>query len=191
VCIDGTTTRHFPSSEHAYVFHSVVPNEQLCEGGALSSFAGLRIVEDQLAQSIEAIADYWTDARIGIVAKLVGNCARKARGPSTMGIEQKRSLWLTILRSKFRDQAMRRVLLGTGDSHLVEYAKGAVRRQRIGIASERWGGWYYTPDDRSAVHIWGDNHMGRLLMTVRDEIRAEIRADNTTGETAHPRPYSD
>jgi len=190
VCIDGTTTRHFPSSEHAYVFHSVVPNEQLCEGGALSTFAGLLVVQDQLAKSTEAIADYWTDDRIGIVAKLVGNCARKARGQATMDIEQKRSLWLTILRSKFRDPATRRVLLGTGDSYLVEYAKGAVRRQRIGLAPERWGGWDYTPDDRPVVHIWGDNHMGRLLMTVRDEIRAEIHAGNTTGERGRPDDWS-
>ena len=173
VCVDGTI-RCFPSSEYAYVFYSVVPNEQLAEGGSFSTFAGLIVVQDQLAKSIEAIADYWKDDLIGIVAKLVGNCARKMRGPSSMDIERKQSLWLTILRSKFQDPAMRRVLLDTGDSHLVEYAKGAVRRQRIGLEPERWGGWDYTPDDRSAVHIWGDNHMGRLLMTVRDEIRAEI-----------------
>ncbi len=40
----------------------------------------------------------------------------------------------------------------------------------IGIAPERWGGWDYTPDDRSGVSIWGENKMGELLMRVRNSV---------------------
>lgn len=179
----GGATLHFPSSEHAYVYHSVTPNVELTCGGSFASFAGLRAIEEQLDRPIGAIAEYWTDDRIGVVAKLVGNCARKMRGPSTMDIDQKRSLWMAILRSKFRDPEMRCALLDTGDSHLVEYCKGAVRRQRIGIAPERWGGWDHTPEDGSGVAIWGENNMGSLLMTVRGEIRGELAETRQVGIT--------
>jgi len=37
---------------------------------------GLVVVQDQLVRSIESVANYLTDDRTGIVAKLVGNCAR-------------------------------------------------------------------------------------------------------------------
>ena len=176
VSINGTT-RRFISSEHAYVFYSVFPNDELTECGTLSTFAGLSVIQDQLGKTIETIADYWKDDMIGVVAKLVGNCARKTRDEPLLDMVQKRRLWMVILRSKFRDPEMRKARLETGDSHLVEYCKGAVRRQRIGIAPERWGGWDYTPDDNSGVCIWGENNMGILLMNVRREIRDEVAAN--------------
>ena len=37
---------------------------------------GLVVVQDQLTKSNESIANYLTDDRLGIVAKLVGNCVR-------------------------------------------------------------------------------------------------------------------
>jgi predicted NAD-dependent protein-ADP-ribosyltransferase YbiA (DUF1768 family) len=181
VCINGTT-RRFISSEHAYVFYSVVPNDELTEGGALSTFAGLSVIQDKLGKSIETIAEYWKDDMIGVVAKLVGNCARKTRDEPLLDMVQKRLLWMVILRSKFQDPEMRKALLETGDSHLVEYCKGAVRRQRIGIAPERWGGWDYTPDDNSGVCIWGENNMGILLMNVRGEIRNELSNELTANQ---------
>ena len=177
VCFNGVTT-HFLSSEHAYVFYSVVPNVELIDGGTFSTFAGLNIIRDKLDKPIETIAAYWKDDLIGVVAKMVGNCARKSRGAPALDMAHKLLLWMVILRSKFRDPVMRDVLLSTGDAHLVEYCKGAVRRQRIGKAPERWGGWDYTPDDKRGVCIWGENHMGILLMKVRSEIQSEIQREN-------------
>lgn len=62
---------------------------------------------------------------------------------------------LELLRDKFKNQRLRGLLLETGDQELVE--------------SNWWGDKFW---GKCAGE--GENHLGRLLMQVRDEIRGEL-----------------
>ncbi len=94
------------------------------------------------------------------------------RGGTSITMEEKREVWMRILRSKFsckHDPQLREILLSTG---LLEFCRGAaaaVIRNLRGNTRERWGGWDYKVSQTES-RIWGDNEMGHLLMRVRDEI---------------------
>ena len=66
----------------------------------------------------------------------------------------KRDVMLRCLRSKFQDPTLREELLATGDEELVEV--------------NWWHDTYW-----GVCNGVGKNHLGRLLMTVRDEVRDE------------------
>ena len=68
--------------------------------------------------------------------------------------EMKLGIMLELLRRKFAQPTFRELLLGTGDAQLVE---GNTHGDRF------WG----------QVDNVGENHLGRLLMQVRNEIRNE------------------
>lgn len=61
-----------------------------------------------------------------------------------------------LLRQKFRHPKLAAQLLATGDAHLFE--------------GNWWGDTHW-----GTVNGTGQNHLGRLLMAVRDELRAEAR----------------
>ena len=65
------------------------------------------------------------------------------------------------------------MLLGTGEKYLLEFVRGAERRERGGGGRERWGGLLKDSEEHEAEGrlLFGENRMGRALMWVRDEIR--------------------
>jgi len=67
----------------------------------------------------------------------------------------KLSVMLNLVRQKFSDPELGRKLLGTGDALLVE--------------GNRWGDRFWGVDLRTGL---GENHLGKILMRVRDELRA-------------------
>jgi len=71
---------------------------------------------------------------------------------------------LDLLRIKFAQSKMRKLLLGTGDAELVE---GNVWNDTC------WGVEYF-PRQNGRLGV-GTNHLGRQLMRVRAEIRPQIR----------------
>lgn len=74
-----------------------------------------------------------------------------------------------ILRSKFEDSELREDLLATGDAVLIEGNTWGDRFWGACIGPDatlpRW-------DDGSG-YIYGENHLGHLLMELRDELRGE------------------
>ena len=172
--IDGM---RFPSSEHAWVYHTYGRSPDLLSGGALSTFDGLTLL-GYVPELISKTERYWGTERIGAVARFYGSHVRKSRpeGASQLTMDAKLEIWMRILRAKFADPHLRRFLISTGDAYLLEFCKGAVKRQLAPDAEpERWGGWHYEG------RVWGCNHMGRLLMRVRTEL-----CDSVVIEGANP-----
>jgi ribA/ribD-fused uncharacterized protein len=81
------------------------------------------------------------------------------------------SLMLSILRAKFSDKTMRRLLLGTGSQQLVWVNKHS---------DEHWG---CVEDLTEFSGYRGQNHLGRLLMQVRDECRELQQGENNGKNT--------
>ena len=81
-------------------------------------------------------------------AKRAGRRARKRDGWDSMKVEVMRYL----IQLKFGDASLRALLLATGDAELVE--------------GNTWNDNFW-----GVCNGWGENHLGRLLMQVRDEIR--------------------
>lgn len=80
--------------------------------------------------------------------------------------ELKLDIMLGLLRQKFSHLGMRRSLLMTGDRELIE------------------GNWW--KDRYWGVYKGeGDNHLGRLIMQVRKEIREQIGKNNEAGQSAN------
>jgi len=69
--------------------------------------------------------------------------------------EIKLEVMIRLLREKFSDPDLKKRLLDTGDAELVE--------------GNHWGDRYWGVDSHLGV---GENHLGRSLMQVRDELRA-------------------
>lgn len=62
-----------------------------------------------------------------------------------------------VLRIKFSNPAMRNLLLDTGDQELVE--------------GNNWGDEFWGVNNLTGV---GRNFLGRILMIIRDEVRADV-----------------
>ena len=75
--------------------------------------------------------------------------------------EKKIDVMLQIVRSKFTNEELKQKLLATGDTKLVE---GNYWNDRF------WG----------VCQGEGQNHLGRILMQVREEIRNERKAEEST-----------
>jgi predicted NAD-dependent protein-ADP-ribosyltransferase YbiA (DUF1768 family) len=148
------------SSEHAYVAATV--------GEPVEDFDGLATI-GYTPEKVQKAKAFWGD-KVGVVAKIHGNIMRMERGGTAITIEEKREVWMRILRSKFSCPQLREILLSTGDAYLLEFCRGAVIRSLRGNTTERWGGWDYKVSPTES-RIWGDNEMGHLLMRVRNEIR--------------------
>ena len=162
--IMGTTFPSFPhlafdGAEFAYVYLTVDANEGLLAGGSLTVF------------DCAKRAAHWGNCT-GVLAKQYGNKLRKARAHAYT-MEQKYAIWHIILHAKYRNQRERAALVGTGDAHLLELTIGAVIRQISGKGVERWGGWDHAVQT-AEHHIWGENHMGKMLMRVRAELQGSI-----------------
>lgn len=72
-----------------------------------------------------------------------------------------------LLREKFSDNVMKAMLLGTGDATLIE--------------GNTWGDQYWGVCDGK-----GENHLGRLLMKVRDEIASTMKPKRSPDPKKYP-----
>ena len=184
VVIDGN---EFPSAEHAYQAHKFEESDQrhFEMGGKLAEWEGLSHFYKEEASKEKNTArgkrKWWKERmneKIGIIAKLPQKNWKKAglKSPLSkkMSMQDKLSLFKRIQRSKYsRNPALKANLLATGDSYLLEFCKGAKRRELIlGQGPERWGGLAEQQPDRR-WYVYGDNNMGKILMEVREELRKE------------------
>ena len=114
---------------------------------------------------------------VGVVAKMASNPKHAAAAglpPPSAPHDFSAEIFFPILLSKFsRSAELRGVLLGTGEKYLLEFVRGAERRERGGGGRERWGGLLKDSEEHEAEGrlLFGENRMGRALMWVRDEIR--------------------
>jgi ribA/ribD-fused uncharacterized protein len=89
------------------------------------------------------------------------------------------SVMRTVLRSKFEVLALHEKLLATGDRLLIEGNSwgdafwGAVSMSQMPMTSELADVtmWKLPPGPNS--NLFGENHLGKLLMELREELRAE------------------
>lgn len=152
-------------------------SKMFLQDGALGSLAAAafkkffpRTDDEKLAKKLK----YWSRGEsVGILAKMASN----KKHAKKLGIEESEynyeiehlpedeleERWLPILRAKYAPNTpMRKTLLETGEEYLLEFDRGATRRDSF------WG----AIDDEDG-NITGNNFMGRMLMKVRDEIRSE------------------
>jgi predicted NAD-dependent protein-ADP-ribosyltransferase YbiA (DUF1768 family) len=145
--LDG---KSYVSSEHAYVAATV--------GEPVEDFDGLATI-GYTPEKVQKAKAFWGD-KVGVVAKIHGNVMRMERGGTAITIEEKREVWMRILR----------VHSSARSSCPPAFSSAAVIRNLRGNTTERWGAWDYKVSPTES-RIWGDNEMGHLLMRVRDEIR--------------------
>jgi predicted NAD-dependent protein-ADP-ribosyltransferase YbiA (DUF1768 family) len=154
----------FPSSEHA--FQSC---KYLGESAArFRSQGGLTFADVFSAATVDKKQEFWMKKRnVGIVAKMATDPAVGKRLGLMRNVEFVSSweLWEAILLSKFRDnEALRDLLLATGDAYLVEFSRGAERKTRAGRPPV-WAGMV-----KDGVQ-YGENRMGVYLMRIREQLR--------------------
>ena len=142
--------------------------------GSLSVSAFQRFFPKTAAEKIEKKFKYWSRGdSVGILAKMASNKKHSKKlgiGSSDYNYEiehlpedELEERWLPILRAKYgQNDDMKKALLDTGDQYLLEFDRGATRTDSF------WGGI-----DDADGNIIGNNFMGRMLMKVRDELRAE------------------
>ena len=76
-----------------------------------------------------------------------------------------------LMADLFINAELKAILLATGDRYLLEFCRGAKRRELQGKQPERWSGLAEKqPDGR--CYVFGDNTMGKLLMKIRQELRS-------------------
>jgi predicted NAD-dependent protein-ADP-ribosyltransferase YbiA (DUF1768 family) len=86
----------------------------------------------------------------------------------------KRDVFMRILRSKFKAPELKAALMGTGDRYLIEFCRGAKRREvQLGKGPERWGGLDEEQGD-GTWRIYGRNAMGHFLMSLRKELQQTV-----------------
>ena len=129
-----------------------------------------RTTDEKVAKKLK----YWSRGdSVGILAKMASNKKHAKKigiEPSDYNYEiehlpesELEERWLPILRAKYtQSEDMKRALLDTGDQYLLEFDRGATRTDSF------WGGI-----DDATGNIIGNNFMGRMLMKVRDELRAD------------------
>ena len=113
---------------------------------------------------------------VGIVAKMASNPKHAAAAglpPPSAPHDFSAEIFFPILLSKFtRGAELRGVLLATGEKYLLEFVRGAERRERGGGGRERWGGLLKDGGEQAeGCLLFGENRMGRALMWVRGEVR--------------------
>jgi predicted NAD-dependent protein-ADP-ribosyltransferase YbiA (DUF1768 family) len=135
--------------------------------------------QQQQQQNKKKKGDSWKlKGMIGVMAKMAVAPARaKKLGVQRLPLktwipmttyELARSVWIPILHSKFTgNEALKAVLLSTGDSYLLEFDRIAQHNHENGKRGSRWGGLV-----SKAGVLYGENWMGRLIMEIRSTLRA-------------------
>lgn len=120
----------------------------------------------------------------GVLAKMVNNLSRKPGKSVLLGLrpnpnwnfgDAHERLWLTLLRSKFQDPAMRTLLLETGDAYLIEYQKfEKVKGTDTDLVDFYTA--YYNDGECKHCNEPRCNAIGKFLMKIRDEIRPKRKS---------------
>lgn len=72
-----------------------------------------------------------------------------------------------ILRSKYTlNPELREVLISTQGKKLIEFSRGAKKREESGNGVEKWAGYV----DPKTGRLYGENWMGELHMQIREEL---------------------
>jgi predicted NAD-dependent protein-ADP-ribosyltransferase YbiA (DUF1768 family) len=171
----------YPSSEHAYQASckfAEADRPHFASGGKLAGFDGMSLFYPEAAakakDTVTGKTAYWSKkSMVGIIAKLAQGQPAKAGlvRTSKLDMDSKCAQFKRILLSKYRRHPeLKAGLLATGDRYLLEFCKGAKRRELTGNEPERWGGIAEEQSD-GRWYVFGDNAMGKLMMAVRDELR--------------------
>ena len=104
----------------------------------------------------------YTTTKNPVVIKSMG---KKEPGLPANWDEISYDIMLDVLRAKFRDPALREKLLATGDAYLEEGNHWH---------DNRWG----RCTCEKCKNKEAKNQLGKILMTIRDEIRSEMKEDN-------------
>jgi predicted NAD-dependent protein-ADP-ribosyltransferase YbiA (DUF1768 family) len=179
VILDGY---NFPSAEHAFQSQKYPDvRHRFAMGGDLSTFSGLsyfypRMSHDtdpkKMKNTAEGKTKYWSKKNmVGIVAKMCQKNHQKAvlPPPKPITMEMKLLFFRAILLSKFNSNTvLKQRLVETGNRYLLEFCRGAQRREKLGGDPERWGGIAVQTEE--GFILFGDNTMGNLLMELRSQI---------------------
>ncbi len=172
---DGAT---FPSAEHLWQSLKAKDRRSFGEfltGGLFSSldevaFAMFYAKPEECARKQK----YWSKKKnVGILAKLAANPSYRKRLPIVLNYQNEkldenieRSVWRTILRLKFEQNAEHRAVLEeSGDSYLLEHSRSAQRAFEKFNKKEHWTGLV----DNNGT-LFGENAMGEYLMQARDDL---------------------
>lgn len=136
----------YPTNEHAFAAYKCTDREMRADIAALST-PGMAKAAGRGRVLIPTRANPAKKRRISFRGK--------AEWDAISGEVMRR-----LARTKFRDAALRRLLLATGARMLVE--------------ANTWGDRHWGVDARTGE---GENHLGRILMDIRDEVRAEVREE--------------
>jgi len=192
----------YPTVEHAFQaqkFHDSVrhlfstsgvygnPANQF-QAGWTAYFHAKTPASKTIAETVEKKQKHWGKKnQFGVLAKMVNNLSKPPKkGPckiDRLGLrpnsawdfgESHERLWMSLLRSKFQDPAMRGVLLNTGDAYLIEYQKfekeKGTERDYVDFYTA-----YYNEATRECKHCNEPrcNAIGKFLMKIRDELRGK------------------
>jgi len=172
----GVPLRHrgklYPTSEHAYQAQKFPPSarDRFAVGGDLAAWGGLGFFYADPAAA-EKKREYWGRKRmLGVVAKLCTTQGERAGRPPPAHLgtpERKCRLFLEILAAKFAgNPELAEALQRTRGRYLLEFSRGAEKREQSGKEPEQWGGLAVLgPDGLWRLH--GENLMGKCLMAHR------------------------
>jgi predicted NAD-dependent protein-ADP-ribosyltransferase YbiA (DUF1768 family) len=173
VCRNGLV---FPSAEHAYQAEKFGESERgrFAIGGDLADWGSLRYffrrkhrakeTEAEWAERLAKKKKHWSKKKmVGILAKMASKPEHAKSAGLSAPKHVRQGIFYKLLRSKFeRDEELLSVLLSTGSAHLIEFARGAKRREDLGGAPERWAG------NVTDGVLYGDNRMGAAMMLTRE-----------------------
>lgn len=166
--VEGPDGRTYPSIEHAYQSNYILEKDMFASGGILSEYStGFPLVFEE---KVDKKLQYWSRKNnIGILAKMAVSNKKimsKLKLNRVSTFESSWEIWRELLLSKFRQPKFKEILLSTGDAHLIEFNRGAMREEMNG-KSPKWTGMI--KDGR----LYGQNLMGQYLMRIRLELRSE------------------
>ena len=154
VTVNGIT---YPSTEHAFQAQKFIEKERFSVNGDLGSPEGFSVVYGPVGNKKK---EYWMKKKaIGILAWLVAHKKQGfpglTRDPKYKYVDEN---WLTILRAKYQNPALKKLLIDTGNTYLIEFNRSS---------DSFWGGFV------KDAKLNGTNHMGQLIMLIRDELKTD------------------
>jgi len=114
----------------------------------------------------ESKKKFWMKkSNVGIVAKMATNptIGKKLGLKRDDNFKSTDELWLSVLSLKYEIPMFKELLISTENAYLVEFDRAAKHRL------SKWGGIV----DENGV-MFGDNLMGKYLMTIRDKIISDV-----------------
>lgn len=147
----------YNSTEHAFQAQKYILSDRkrFSSDGDLGNWDGFKLVSDK-------DVNYWKKKdNIGIIAKMATDKKRGLKLGLTRNeeFESNDELWIELLLLKYNICEYKQILLSTKDSYLLEFDRGAKKR------NSTWGGII-----ENGV-LYGDNLMGKYHITVRNTLR--------------------